>query len=452
MHNRMTEGSPLKLILMFAMPVLLGNVFQQFYNMADTMMVGRILGVDALAAMGATASVSGLVLGLNIGLAQGFAIPIAQYVGAGEMDKVRKAVAGTLMLGLIFVLGITLAALLTGIPVLKMLGTPEEIMGMSVEYIFIIYGGLIITMMYNMAASILRSYGDSRTPLYFLILASLTNIVLDYVFLKTLRMGVGGAAIATLISQALSVVLCVLYIKEKTSFLIPGKEDFCWDKEMLKAQLSLGISMGLMNSIVSIGSVILQSAVNKLGSVIIAGHTASRKVIEMFMQPLISIGVTATTYVSQNLGAGKLDRIRKGLHCCTAISFVWSTFCILISFWGIDLILALVVDAKEIQVIATARQYFKINVFFFYALSVLFIYRNALQGLGKSQAPIFSSCIEMVVKILATLLLTPSLGYLGVCYTEPIAWILMAVFLLAAFYQDPRFRPGSHDESLDSSM
>lgn len=236
MHNRMTEGSPLKLILMFAMPVLLGNVFQQFYNMADTMMVGRILGVDALAAMGATASVSGLVLGLNIGLAQGFAIPIAQYVGAGEMDKVRKAVAGTLMLGLIFVLGITLAALLTGIPVLKMLGTPEEIMGMSVEYIFIIYGGLIITMMYNMAASILRSYGDSRTPLYFLILASLTNIVLDYVFLKTLRMGVGGAAIATLISQALSVVLCVLYIKEKTSFLIPGKEDFHWDKEMLKAQ------------------------------------------------------------------------------------------------------------------------------------------------------------------------------------------------------------------------
>ena len=221
---------------------------------------------------------------------------------------------------------------------------------------------------------------------------------------------------------------------------------------MLKTQLSLGISMGLMNSIVSIGSVILQSAVNKLGSVIIAGHTASRKVIEMFMQPLISIGVTATTYVSQNLGAGKLDRIRKGLHCCTAISFVWSTFCILISFWGIDLILALVVDAKEIQVIATARQYFKINVFFFYALSVLFIYRNALQGLGKSQAPIFSSCIEMVVKILATLLLTPSLGYLGVCYTEPIAWILMAVFLLAAFYRDPRFRPGSHDESLDSSM
>lgn len=234
---------------MFAMPVLLGNVFQQFYNMADTMMVGRILGVDALAAMGATASVSGLVLGLNIGLAQGFAIPIAQYVGAGDMGKVRKAVAGTLMLGLIFVLGITIAALMTGIPILKLLGTPEEIMGMSVEYIFIIYGGLIITMMYNMAASILRSYGDSRTPLYFLILASLTNIVLDYVFLKTLRMGVGGAAIATLISQALSVVLCVLYIKEKTSFLIPGKEDFRWDREMLKAQLSLGISMGLMNSI-----------------------------------------------------------------------------------------------------------------------------------------------------------------------------------------------------------
>lgn len=352
MHNRMMEGSPLKLILMFAMPVLLGNVFQQFYNMADTMMVGRILGVDALAAMGATASVSGLVLGLNIGLAQGFAIPIAQYVGAGEMDKVRKAVAGTLMLGLIFVIGITVIALVTGIPVLKLLGTPEEIMGMSIEYIFIIYGGLIITMMYNMAASILRSYGDSRTPLYFLILASLTNIVLDYVFLKTLHMGVGGAAIATLISQGLSVVLCVLYIKEKTRFLIPEKEDFQWDREMLKAQLSLGVSMGLMNSIVSIGSVILQSAVNKLGAVIIAGHTASRKVIEMFMQPLISIGVTATTYVSQNLGANKLERIRKGLHCCTAISFVWSTFCILISFWGIDFILALVVDAKEVQVLS----------------------------------------------------------------------------------------------------
>ena len=431
---------------------VLGALGLSGYILADTLFVAHRLGTDGLAALNLAISVFGLINGLGLMLGIGGATRYAICRTQGDGVRADRAFSRALACGGTLGGLLALAGLLWAVPLARLLGAEGAILPMCSVYLRTVLLFAPCFLLNHILTAFVRNDGNPKLAMAAMLLGSLSNIVLDYVFLKTLRMGVGGAAIATLISQALSVVLCVLYIKEKTSFLIPGKEDFCWDKEMLKAQLSLGISMGLMNSIVSIGSVILQSAVNKLGSVIIAGHTASRKVIEMFMQPLISIGVTATTYVSQNLGAGKLDRIRKGLHCCTAISFVWSTFCILISFWGIDLILVLVVDAKEIQVIATARQYFKINVFFFYALSVLFIYRNALQGLGKSQAPIFSSCIEMVVKILATLLLTPSLGYLGVCYTEPIAWILMAVFLLAAFYRDPRFRPGSHDESLDSSM
>ena len=433
MHNRMTEGSPLKLILMFAMPVLLGNVFQQFYNMADTMMVGRILGVDALAAMGATASVSGLVLGLNIGLAQGFAIPIAQYVGAGEMDKVRKAVAGTLMLGLIFVLGITLAALLTGIPVLKMLGTPEEIMGMSVEYIFIIYGGLIITMMYNMAASILRSYGDSRTPLYFLIFSSLLNVVLDVVFIVPFDMDVAGAAWATVLAQAISAALCIVFALKRFTILHLSAREWRFSAETAWRHLKVGFPMGFQMSVMCIGQLAMQAAVNRIGTSAIAGYTAANKVDQLSVLVDNAVGIGIANYVAQNYGAGKMDRIKKGVwHCflmLTAMNFAMGALLLL----GQRFVVPMFVTNPTAEIMQYSKDYLFTVVPFYFFLGALLVYRTAIQSVGNTWAPFAACVIELAARILCASVLSVPFGYRAVCFATPFAW-LTALSLLIPVY------------------
>ena len=319
----LTKGNPLKLIFMFALPVLLGNVFQQFYNLADTMMVGKMLGIDALAAMGATGSFYGLIVGLAMGITVGFSILISRYYGAKDIANMKKAVAGTLFLSIACGIIITLAALLLNRPILELLGTPDDIIEMSYEYLVIIFSGILISILYNTGASVLRALGDSRTPLYFLIFGTVLNIALDYAFIALLHMNVAGAAYATIIAQACSVLLCIYYIKVKYPILYLKREDFSFPKGMLMSQFSMGISMGLMNSIVSIGSVILQSAVNSMGSIIIAGHTAARKLSEMFMQPMVSIGIAATTFASQNLGAGHIDRIKEGIRKCILLCFFY---------------------------------------------------------------------------------------------------------------------------------
>lgn len=436
----LTKGSPIKLILMFALPVLLGNVFQQFYNLVDTMMVGKILGIEALAAMGATGSISGLVLGLSMGITVGFSILIAQYYGAKDMELMRKAVAGTVYLSVICGIVITIISLLLNRSILELLGTPSNIIETSYGYLFVIFSGTMISILYNTCASILRALGDSKSPLYFLIIGTVLNIILDYVCIAILHMGVAGAAYATLISQAFSVLLCVIYIMKKYPILMLKKEDFKFPKGMLMNQFSMGVSMGLMNSIVSIGSVILQSAVNGMGSTIIAGHTAARKISEMFMQPMVSIGIAATTFASQNIGAGHIDRIKEGIKKSVLVSFIWATFTIILSFTGIRFFILIMLDASEVEAIQIAEYYLRINSIFYYSLAALFIYRNVLQGIGKKTVPIISSIIEMIVKVVATFLLVPSLGYLGIAICEPIAWVLMTVILMFFFYQDERFK------------
>lgn len=436
----LTKGSPIKLIFMFALPVLLGNVFQQFYNLADTMMVGKILGIDALAAMGATGSISGLVLGLSMGITVGFTILVAQYYGAKDMENMKKAVAGTIYLSIVCGIVITIVSLLLNRPILEMLGTPDNIIDLSYKYLFIIFAGVMISILYNTGASLLRALGDSKTPLYFLIVGTVINIGLDYVFIAIFRMDVSGAAYATLISQAISVILCVVYIKQKYPILMLKKEDFQFPKGMLMNQFTMGVSMGLMNSIVSIGSVILQSAVNGLGSVVIAGHTAARKISEMFMQPMVSIGIAATTFASQNLGAGHIDRIKEGIKKSVLLSFSWATFTVILSFTCIRYLILIMLDASEVEAISIAVYYMKINSVFYYSLAALFIYRNVLQGIGKKTVPIVSSIIEMLVKVVTTFALVPSLGYLGVAVCEPIAWVIMTIFLMYFFYKDERFK------------
>ena len=434
--KNMTQGNVTKLIMAFAIPVLLGNVFQQFYTMADTMMVGQILGVNSLAAIGASASLSNLVIGLCTGVSMGVSIMIAQYYGARDEEGMKKATAGCIKLCMISVVVIFVVAILLKKPLLYLLQTPSSILGMADSYLTIIIIGLFVTMAYNMMASMLRSIGDSRTPLYFLIIASILNVALDYIFIAIIQLGVAGAAYATVIAQLISVILCFLYMRKKYPMFIVKKEDFHVEREILRKQLSMGISMGLMNSIVSLGSVILQSAVNSLGEVTIAAHTAARKVVEMFMQPLISIAIADTTFVSQNLGAQRFSRIRAGMKSSVWISFLWVCIVVLLSFTCIDFFIGFLVNAKQTEVISLAAYYTRISSVFYFILAVLFIYRNGLQGLGNGRGPIISSCIEMAVKIAATFALIPFTGYTGVCLAEPIAWSLMGPCLMVFFYRD----------------
>lgn len=436
--KNMTQGNVTKLIMAFAIPVLLGNVFQQFYTMADTMMVGQILGVQSLAAMGATASLSNLVIGLCTGVAMGVSIMIAQYYGAKDDEGMRKATAGCIKLCMISVVVIFVAAILLKKPLLYALQTPKSIMGMADSYLTIIIVGLFVTMAYNMMASMMRAIGDSRTPLYFLIIASILNVALDYFFIAIIKLGVAGAGYATVIAQLVSVILCYFYMRYKYPMFMVKREDFHAEKEILYKQLSMGISMGLMNSIVSLGSVILQSAVNSLGEVTIAAHTAARKIVEMFMQPLISIAIADTTFVSQNMGARKYHRIRQGMKSSVWISFLWVGIVILLSFTCIDFFIGFLVNAKQVKVISLATYYTRISSVFYFILAILFIYRNGLQGLGNGKGPIISSCIEMAVKIAATFALIPFTGYTGVCLAEPIAWSLMGPVLMYFFYKDLR--------------
>lgn len=431
----MTKGNTTKLLIGFALPVFLGNIFQQFYTMADTMMVGQILGVNALAAMGATAALSGLVIGLTTGVSMGVSIMIAQYYGAHDEAGMKMATAGCMRLCMLSAIVIFILSMVLKMPILRMLQTPETIIYMADAYLTILFCGIFVTMIYNMLASILRAIGDSRTPLYFLIVASIVNVVLDYIFIADFQMGIEGAAYATVIAQILSVLLCFLYIRKKYPMFILKKNEFYVEKEILHKQLVMGISMGLMNSIVSIGSVILQSAVNGLGEVIIAAHTAARKVAEMFMQPLISIAIAITTFVSQNLGAMKYQRIREGMKVSVCISMIWVIIVIIICNTCIDVFIGFIVNASQFEVISWASYYMKITSPFYIVLAILFIYRNGLQGLGDGRGPIISSCIEMVVKIAMTLILIPSTGYLGITLSEPIAWSLMAPTLCYYFYK-----------------
>lgn len=436
----MTKGNPMKLILAFAIPVLLGNVFQQFYMMADTMMVGRILGVNALAAMGASTSLANLIIGFASGIAMGSSIMIAQYYGAKDEEGMRHACAGCVRFCILSTIVMTIVALLIKRPSLKLLQTPDSIIDMADGYLFILYGGLCITMLYNMFASMLRAIGDSKTPLYFLIIASISNVILDYLFIAIFSWGIAGAGIATVIAQMLSVVLCFLYIKRRYPIFIIKKKDFHVEKAIYHRQISMGISMGLMNSIVSLGTVILQSAVNSLGESVIAAQTAARKIVEMFMQPLINIAIADTTFVSQNLGAAQYQRIREGMKKSIVIALIWVIIVILISYTCIDVLITLLVDASQKEVISLSAFYTRVMSLFYFVLAILFIYRNGLQGLGNGKIPIVSSTIEMITKTAATFLLIPYTGYLGVALAEPIAWCFMAPVLCIFFYKDIRKR------------
>ena len=434
MTNDMTKGNPVKLILLFSIPLLIGNVFQQFYSMVDTIIVGRFVGVDALAAVGATSSMVFLVNGFATGLSSGFAVLVSQRFGAKDEKGLRKAVASAVTLTVISVVVITIVSLLGAMPLLRLMNTPENIIGDAYLYIKII-AGVVATVAYNLIASILRALGDSKTPLYFLIVSSVLNVILDLVFIIVFKMGVAGAAWATIISQGVSAILCLIYTYKRFTILRLKKEDFKVKKRYYHKHLKIGIPMALQFSITAIGIMTVQSALNVFGSTIIASYTAASKALQLVMQPAITFGVTMATYCGQNLGAKKYDRIKEGVKACTKISIVTSLISAAVLIFLGKYFVMMFINNPDAEILSYAQQVLNISAIFFIPLGLIFIYRNALQGIGDSFVPMMAGAYELIARAVVAFTLPRYIEFLGICLADPVAWFAAAIPLGITYFK-----------------
>lgn len=439
----MTRGNPTRLILQFAIPLLIGQLFQLVYSLTDTRIVGSFLGEQALAAVGATNSLNSLMIGFLMGLTNGFAIVTARYFGAQDQKGVKKAIAGTLVLsiGTVFVLTIILVAFLN--PLLLLLNTPDILLEQASSYFRIILLGMIVTVLYDACAATLRAMGDSITPLIFLVISTFLNVGLDLLLICGFHLGVASAAVATVFAQAISVVLCLLFIRFRYPLQIPGREDFMrfrHDHHVIGWMYSTGLSMGFMLSLVNIGSVVLQSAINTFGANIIVAHTAARKLTELFMMPFSVLASTMATYCSQNLGAGKFSRIRIGIWRALLLSWAWCAIVIVMANTIVPVLIYLVTGTDTQEIIQTGSLYLRINSVLYFVTVIISVLRNSLQGMGDMVTPLISSAIELVGKVLIVMLLVPRLDYMGVIVSEPIIWCIMVVPLIVQILFGKRFR------------
>ena len=434
MTKDLTSGSPLKVILMFTLPLVLGNLFQQFYALADTIIVGRFCGVGALASVGATGSVNYLILGFVIGVCNGFAIPIAQMFGARDYSDLRRHVANAAWLCIAGSVVLTVATVALTRPMMQLMQTPADILDGAVIYIGWIFAGIPFIFLYNMVAAIMRALGDSKTPLYFLILTSALNIGLDLLFIIPFQMGVLGAALATDISQVISGVLSFLYLSRKFDVLKMQKADFAYSKKACARLLGIGIPMGLQCSITAIGSVIMQWAVNVLGSTAVAAVTAAGKTQSLLTVPMESVGTAMATYAGQNLGASRMDRVRQGVNSAMLIILIYGVASAFVLHFTDVQIMSLFLDtAKEVDIVAMGREYLFWNSVFFVPLGALIIWRYTIQGLGFSTLAMMAGVAEMVARTVVAIALVPVLGYFGAELSNPAAWIAACVFLYPAY-------------------
>jgi putative MATE family efflux protein len=429
----MTVGSPLRIILAFALPIFIGNIFQQFYSIIDTVIAGHFLGDDAIAAIGATSAIYSLIINMANGMNNGYSIIVARAFGEKDAEKLKKTFAMMIILNLLAGFILTLLSVIFIMPILELLSTPKEIIMDSYRFIIVILAGMIITILYNMFAGVLRAIGNSRTPLYFLILSCVVNIGLDVLFIVGLGTGVAGAAFATILSQTLSVILCLILVIRNYPELHLSKHHFRFDKRLFSDMFTTGLSMGFMYSIFAIGSVVLQGAINDLGKTIITGHTGARRIVELCMQPLSTLAAANATFVSQNYGARKYDRIKEGIKKTCICGFLWSTIAtILIYILARPLVHAITGSMNSI-VVDNAVMNLKINLPLFYPLGILLVLRTSLQGIGRKIAPLISSSIELIMKCLATWFLVERFGYVGVSIAEPSTWLVCMLFLLGAY-------------------
>ncbi len=431
----MTQGNVLQLLLSFSLPVFLGNLLQQFYNLADTALAGNILGDTALAQIGATSALYSMLTVFAFGLNTGFTLIVSRCFGAGNKDGVRRSAGWMICLSISIALLITAGLLLFRRPLLTLLQVPEEVYEGALAYITVIFAGVPLTMLFNMESGLLRAVGNSTTPLLFLLFSSVLNILLDLWFMASLGLGIRGAAAATILAQGISALLGLIYLFHNYPQFRFKRRDLLEGRKIVPEMLRTGFNMALMSAIYSLGSVILQGAINGLGSTYIAAQMGGRKLAEMFMLPGDALGTSIATYSSQNFGAGKRTRIKRG--CRTGI---W----MYLTWWGIALIflftvaptaVSLITGSDDRQVLSSALLYLKISIPMFPPMGILVIIRNVLQGMQHQTAPLIASGMELVIKVLFAVWLVPNYGYEMVCICEPVAWIICMCFILIAFFK-----------------
>ena len=438
----LTKGRPSILILGFALPIFLANLLQLTYSIVDTRIVGSYLGESTLAAVGATTTLSNLMIQFLMGVSNGFAIITAQKFGAKDYDGVRKSFAMSLKLGCTIALAITIVCLVFLRQILVFLNVSDTLMETAMSYIFVIIAGLLATFLYDACAAALRALGDTLTPLIILLVSVCLNIVGDIFLVVVVKMGVRGAALATVLAQATAFVICWIYMVKKYEVLRVKGEDFIGDKsdadrQMLKNMLSAGMSMGFMSSLINIGSLTLQTAINKLGQDIIVAHTAARKISEIFMIMFTVFGQTMATYCGQNIGAGEVKRVKQGIRLAILYTCIWCTMVLIASYTIGPWLVYLVTGTHNEVVITNATNYLKFDTIFYFVTAVICIVRNAMQGLGEQVTPLVSSSLEMIGKIVIAFTLVPMLGYTGVIVAEPIVWFIMVIPLLIKIFRMP---------------
>lgn len=433
MTRDMTKGSPMGLILGFSIPLLFGFLFQQFYSLVDTVIVGRFLGTENLAAVGSTGSVNFLIIGFCMGICSGFSIPISHKFGAGDYSGMRRVVANCIWLSIAFAAVLTVLTTILCRPILVMMKTPENILEGAYTYIWIIFLGIPTTFLYNMTSGVIRALGDSKTPVIFLIMASFINIGLDLFFIINLQMGVAGAAWATVISQGVSGLCCLLFMIKKFEILRIQKGEWGFDTHLCGSLCGMGVPMGLQYSITAIGSVILQSATNSLGSDAVAAVTAAGRVSGFLACPFDAMGSTMATYGGQNVGAGKLERLGTGLKSCVMLGAGYSVIAFVIAFFAGEPLARLFLDADQVAIIGDVRLFLIINTLFYFPLALVNIVRFLIQGMGFPTFAILAGVFEMIARSLAGIFLVPVIGYMGVCLGSPIAWLFADAFLIPAY-------------------
>ena len=434
MTKDLTSGSPLKVILMFTFPLVLGNLFQQFYALADTIIVGRFCGVSALASVGATGSVNYLILGFVIGVCNGFAIPIAQLFGARDYKDLRRHVANAAWLCIAASVVLTIATVALTRPMMQLMQTPDDIIDGAVIYIGWIFAGIPFIFLYNMVAAIMRALGDSKTPLYFLILTSALNIGLDLLFVIPFKFVADPFVGKLSLIKVISGVLSFIYLCRKFDVLKMQKDDLVFSKKACVRLMGIGVPMGLQCSITAIGSVIMQWAVNMLGSTAVAAVTAAGKTQNLLTVPLESVGTAMATYAGQNLGASRMDRVRKGTNSAMLIILVYGLASAFILHFTDVQIMGLFLDtAKEVDIVAMGRQYLFWNSVFFVPLGALIVWRYTIQGLGFSSLAMLAGVAEMIARTAVAIILVPILGYFGAELANPAAWVAACLFLYPAY-------------------
>lgn len=435
MDSILTKGSPIKGIILFSIPLLLGNIFQQIYTLSDTLIVGRVVGVQALASVGATNGLTFLIIGFAQGMTTGLSIITAQHYGAGDVKAVKQSFATSIWICGVFALMLTVVSVLAARPLLEMMQTPANIIDGATTFLTIIFGGVLATIFFNLFSNMLRALGNSRLPLVFLVIACIINVVLDIILIVFLHMGVAGAGIATVTAQLISCFLCWFYIKSHVPVLSLEAKEIKTNMKLVREQIKIGLPMGFQASIIAIGSIILQISLNHLGSSAIAAYTAAGKVDQLATQPMMSLGITMATFTAQNYGAKKFKRILKGIRQTLITSVAYSFIVGALIILNSRVLVNLFIGNSEQHITNLAHEYFVIVSASYFLLAILFIIRYTLQGFGKSVAPTMAGVAELISRMLVGLFVVPAFGFWGACTANPLAWLGSNLVLVYSYVQ-----------------